>query len=306
MLKDIESRLDFRCTIKVNQYDSVFNITRSFNLRVPVFISKDENGFRLNAYFPEKTDIPGLSDALLYFRARQVGNRMELTNAVGNEKLIHVLGPIIEIPSTSSIRVTAEKGKLVMRFRFHHSDLSRMSQIAKNAIEELSASVRIATPASMISLLHWYNEEIQPISVIVHRLPLKALRDEKLIKYLNEGILEFAYSPINPARKFVFYKLTGNQDGDDLTEISAKDHIYSMTANNEFITKLWEGFSNNKISRIYTFFKAEEDKFVATSFVPSEELDNFTMALFQSASSMGEVPEIVILDRYKDDIWNVL
>jgi len=306
LLKDIDGRLDFRCTIKIDQYDSIFNLTRSFDLRAPIFITKEGESYLFRAYFPERPNIPGLYEALLYFRAKLDNNRLELTGMVGNEKLIQILGPIIDIPSTSSLRVTAEKGKLVVRFRFHHNNLSEMSKIATSAIEELSASVRISTPTSVSSLLSWYNDRIEPVSVLSHRYPLDAFDSTDFLEYLKKGIVELSYSPVNPRRKFLLYLTEKPDTTKNITTISQEESTYEAPFENELINNIWEGFTTKRVSRIYTFFRLDETGVITTAFIPTSELNAYAKTLLESTKKLGVKAEIMIMNRFSTELWGYL
>jgi len=306
LLKEVDDKLDMRCTIKVDLYDSIFNLTRSFNLRVPLFISNENDTYFARAYFSQRFAIPGLNEALAYFGAKQSPGRLELVNKIGNKKLVEILGPIIDIPSTSTLRVTAEKGKIVVRFRFHHNFSKEVSETISSAIETLSASVRIGTPSSIKSLLQWYNERIEPISMQSHIYPLKSVNDELLIEYLKKGIIELSYSPISQNRKFLFYLFSEPEKSWDLGIISKDSGIYETRIDSEFVNGIWEGITQKSISRIYTFFKLQGDGIKVITFLPTEELNFYVKALLETGTKLDAKPEMNIMNNYTSEIWEYL
>lgn len=306
LLKDIDGKLDMRCTIKIDQYDSIFNISRALNLRIPVFVSEENGSFLAKAYFPEKLGLPGLSDALIYFGAKLFNGRFELINPIGNKKLIDILSPLAEVPSTSSLRVTAEKGKIVTRFRFHSDYSPEISKIASSAIRTLSASVKIGTPSSINSLLHWYNEKIEPISVVSYLFPINSVNDNELLDYLKKGILELSYSPVNHNKKFLLYLFDNPEKKWNLLTISQDEHVYEAPIKSEFINHLWKGFTEKSISRICTFLKLSNRGIIGVTFIPTWEADLYVTTLLESGMKIDVTPEIDILNNYNADVWNYL
>lgn len=306
LLKDIDGKLDMRCTIKIDQYDSIFNLSRALNLRIPVFVSEENGSFFAKAYFPEKLGIQGLSDALIYFGAKLFNGRFELINPIANKKLIDVLGPLSDVPSTSSLRVSAEKGKIVTRFRFHSNYSPEISKIASSAIRTLSASVKIGTPSSINSLLKWYDEKIESISVVGYLFPINSVNDDVLLDYLKKGILELSYSPVSLNKKFLLYLFDNSEKKLDLLTVSQDEHIYEAPIKSEFINHIWKGFTEKSISRIYTFLKLSNRGIRGVTFVPTWEADLYVTTLMESGMRIDVTPEIDILNNYNADMWNYL
>ncbi|MGC8505279.1 MAG: hypothetical protein ACP5NK_01020 [Thermoplasmata archaeon] len=252
---EVDKRLDRECEFTFTWDDNVFSLSRRYNLVALGTFLRTEH--EIDIYYFLK-DVPSriqeMRNALILLNAENIGENWVIKQPITASKFLDAINGILKIPSIVLDMTMMRNGKLHLRFRFHHSVDSMVSDyiIAQlsgsmdfsvhylgksrgfvNTVGEISEILPLASVKySVVAPEHEKQPSKNPIGMKWERVR-KYVRGDPVLHYVYYGFSE----PPEESRK-------------NLYVISDEDHLYETITGNEVITFINENSEKNRLMRV--------------------------------------------------------
>lgn len=252
---EVDKRLDRECEFTFSWDDSAFGLSEKYGLIAPGVFLKIEN--EIDIYYHVMADpssIQEMRNALILLQAENIGEDWIIRQRITDNGFLGALNEILGIPSVILDMILMVRGRLHMRFRFHHSVENMVSDyIMAQLLGKMNFSVHyLGKSRGFMNTLMDIND-IMPLSMVRYSVtapeyekpPPKnpiGMKWERVRKYVRgDRILHYVYfsytePPVVSQKNY--------------HTISAEDHLYETVTGNEVITFINENSEKKRLVRI--------------------------------------------------------
>lgn len=303
LYKDVNSRLDMRFVISIEQKHTLISMIEREYQTVPLHI--------------HNTGTEAFVDLFLQTNGnRQIDNIMSNYTAItkGDLRVVRVRADEVEaatstIDQIASLRSVLPAGlyltgnKIMAGFRFHHSENAEVSSIAKKIVSSKShiAVKDLGPDPGGIAAIDEMNLRIS-LSVVSYEVNAGNSRGSSIPDIIYES--KFTNFKGDETGALVFYDPKDSKR--ELGEpISVENGIYLSSLNSSFFREVWTMTNDSHIPRAAILVKPTTRGFRTFSFLPSTLVSEYLSILFSVADEFPEAGfNLSTVRIYDKSIWD--
>ncbi len=307
LVNQIGNKLDMKCRLYINGGSYIFRVSSVHNMVMPVFLKQTNDGLYLKVFIEKGNIDPVLKNVLHSMESEERNNHYILTEKAFDNNVKELLDKLCEIPSLILGEPSIERGKLIIRFRFHHNYNKAVSDVLSLKIMKPLFIDKIEyRPAEDILTLLMKKNQRTPISVIKYKIPVEAYEDKNITDIIKKhnAIVEIidSYKDLDYFNTIVF----SSDKIDGLQEIA--DNMYAVKLRTIMLEKLREKANNTGIYRDNIFGTVEGNYIIMTAFLSSFRALDYTRMLFSNSYELAgkNTISLDIVRQLGDDILKYL
>ncbi len=309
LLTEIDKRLDTECKIVFGKDDRVFALSKVTGYPFQAFLESKGNERVLSVYVPKENSESGTSP-VKFLTSTTENEGYIIANVPIEDSIYELLTSLDEVESTSSLDITVEKGRLTVRFRFHHTALSHLSRVFSKSsnLNHVVTEMYIQPSIGFITRLEIKNKKF-PLCVLEYSIPYSLIKGKVAKSLFDKGAIAESTAILSnfDNRKTIFY---GERNWKTEAKPISKDtdlYEISMEAMGaEILTILTNAFNSVGLKRFNVFFKKDGNNLKIIVFIQKYDAMRHISESF-TYYTRANVPVDLILSRdYSDEIWGTL
>jgi hypothetical protein len=303
---EVESKLDMRVSISVEHKHPLLSV-----------ISRDYQ------YIPLHIDTFGGRSSIDLFL--ESGGSRQLENIAANYKVLRmddvtivrldveeiqgisaVVRNLLSLDSVCPSGLFLERGIINADFRFHHSDLPKVSEIIAKALsnENNVKLTDLGKGKGAIATLKQMNDRVR-LSVVSYEvgwnsglgtgIPDNFIFDAKSLSFEGKEIEAIVlYGNSSKERKFG-------------RAVSIEDGVYTTKIDSDFVKDVWTACNEKHIPRGAVIAKPSKGKIQIHTFLPSSLVNQYIEVLFKATKDRGRNDVVLTGSHaYDDSVWELI
>jgi hypothetical protein len=307
LYREVEGKLDMRMSISADQKGPLLSvISRDYQyipLHIDTFSGHSSIDLFLESGGAHQIDKIALNNTVI----RMDGVTIVRLDVEEIQDISSVVRDMLSLDSVCPSGFFLEQGSIKAEFRFHHTDLPRVSEIISNTLshEKNVKLTDLGKDKGGIAAIKQINDRVR-LSVVSFEVDWNAGKDVEGIDNVIFDAKSLSFEG-NKIEAIVLYGSSGKERKFG-RPVSPEDGVYAANIESDFVKDVWMRCNEKHIPRGAVIAKPSKGKMQIHTFLPSSLVNQYIEVLFKVSGDRGRNNEMVLTSSrsYDNSVWELI